>query len=194
MSKITFIVSAFDRPLALRCCLASLQIQTERDIQVIVADNSVEDHACTHMQIVREMHDERIGYWHAKQRTCYESTKLAGDASLSEWLCFPNDDSYYMPEFAERMLRCAAANPDSGLIYCDEIYDPRMTGEYVHHNVMPICGSIDKACFIIKQVVFKDVDFLPAPDDLCRDGLLVDELVRRAVPMTKAPGIMVCHN
>jgi len=193
--KVSFIVSAFNRPQALRCVLASLQIQTEREIEVIVADNS--DNVFTiqdHIWIVDSMRDLRFRHRHAAERTCYESTKTVSKECIGDWLCFPNDDGYYVPEFTARMLKCAEANPESSFIFCDEVYDPRMSGEYCHHNTIPVLGGIDKGTFIVKRSAFSDVDFPPAPDDMCRDGLLVDLLVSRGVNPHKCAGIMVVHN
>lgn len=194
MPKISFIMSAYDRPKHLRCALASLQIQTEPDIEVIVADNGTNDFTA-HVQdmMVRQFLDERFHYRNPRARTCYEATKVIAPETKGEWLCFPHDDGWYAPEFAEAMLR-GARQSKADFIYCDMLYDSRMFGHYDVLRTQPRLNQIDKGGFIVKRSWFDKVDWPPAPNDMCRDGLLVDALVRLGIRTHKVAGILWCHN
>lgn len=196
--KITFIVSAYDRPKFLACVLASLQVQSEEAIEVIVADNTKVG-LTAHKQrlMVEGMFDDRFLYQNLGERTCYESSKALAEHAKGDWLCFPHDDGYYVPGFAERMLKCAADNPSAEFIYCDMLYDPRMSsgqGIWTVVTTSPRCGFIDKGGFLVKTALFRSMDWPPAPDDLGRDGLFVDALVSRGVVTAKAGGVMWVHN
>ena len=196
--KLSFIVSAYDRPVCLRCVLASLQVQTEAAIEIYVADNSPDVHMnLTNLEILSHLNDNRFKYTNPRERTCYEATKILAPLCRGEWLCFPHDDGYYVPGFVERMLRCAAANPSADFVYCDMIYDPRLSGgqdQWTVFTTSARAGFIDKGGFIIRKSLFLTVDWPPAPNDVARDGLFVDELVRRGVVTAKAGGVMWVHN
>ncbi len=187
-AKISFIVSAYDRPVCLRCVLASLQVQTEAAIEVLVADNSPNPAMNnTNLQILFSLNDNRFKYTNPRERTCYEATKVLAPVCHGEWLCFPHDDGYYVPGFAANMLACAAANPAADFIYCDMLYDPRLSngeGTWTPRGVEPRCGFIDKGGFIIRKALFLLVEWPPAPNDVARDGVVT----------AKAGGVMWVHN
>jgi len=74
--KISFLLSAYDRPKHLRCALASLQIQTCPEIEVIVCDNATDPFVSLVQQVVVDsFEDKRFHYRNPRDRTCYESTK-----------------------------------------------------------------------------------------------------------------------
>jgi len=107
---------------------------------------------------------------------------------------FGHDDGVYFQGFSERMLRCAAENPKAEFVFCDMCHDPRFTGEYSVVVTRPQNGWIDKGGFLIRPATFAKFDWPPAPDDLRRDGLFVEELVRAGVPMAKVPAPLWIHN
>jgi len=194
---ITYIVSAYDRPAHLRCCLASLALQEEPK-DVIVACNSL-------VPEIRDQHN-RITHsfdfgcvfpardWGATE--CYDAIEaVVKEVPLDgDWLCFPSDDSYYVPAFSKIMMDAARAN-DWELVYCDMLYDERsLYGAYSVFPVDPWPCSIDKTCFILKRE-----RFIPFPGKVpggasASDGLLVQQLVKDGIRHGKAPGVLVVHN
>jgi hypothetical protein len=52
---------------------------------------------------------------------CYWSAEYAARQAKGDWLCFPCDDCYYVPEFQERMLEIAALYGWK-LVLCDAVY------------------------------------------------------------------------
>src|ERR1019366_3091887 len=104
MPKVTYIVSTYNRPTLLRCCLASLAAQTDADFEVVVADNSPDFNITSqHQEVVADLRDPRFRHidtdcvktcigW-----DCYHSAEYCARIAAGEWLCFPSDDSYYVP-------------------------------------------------------------------------------------------------
>jgi hypothetical protein len=212
MPKVSYIVSAFDRPYMLRCCLASLAVQTDRDLEVIVADNS-DDFCGQHQEIVADFCDLRFRHIDTgcvktcKGWDCYNSAEYVAalPSVTSEWLCFPSDDSYYVPTFQQTMLYCAEKN-GWDLVYCDMLRNDdstegrKMTGAqgdyYFHWNTAPHVGGIDKVGFFVKRNLFtsfpdKNTD---SQGPKACDGLLIEDLVKSGVKHGKASGLIAVHN
>ena len=187
---ISFIVSLFDRQYYLPCLLASLVVQ-EPPWEIIVTDASPDPR-------LQAIHRDTVASFGARYLAtpgldCYSAAEKAIPLATGTWLCFPNDDGYYVPGFAQTM-RQAAQEHGWDLVYCDLVYDPRMAGRYEVLRVEPRSMAIDKTCLMIRRSVMpaefpgKDVNW-----HFC-DGWLVEQLVKAGVRHGKAPGVMVVHN
>jgi hypothetical protein len=205
MPKVSYIVSAYDRPAALCCCLASLALQTDFDFEVIVADNAptfqqqvFNDTVVMHLADSRFRHLDTTVAKTCAGWDCYHSAEIANGWAHGEWLCFPSDDSYYMPTFQEKLLSAASAH-GWGLVYCDMIYDGRGAGncgQYHYVDVSPRVSRIDKTGFLVRRELFTGFPGKPsaAPGPSAADGLLVEDLVRRGVPHGKVGEPLMVHN
>lgn len=227
--KVSFIVSAYDRPRQLACVLASLAVQTLEEIEVLVVDNQRDPSGMMRNQIVvdvmgdmdmkdpkrdiEERRRRRFSYHAAMRNNCYMSSEAGAQYAKGEWLCFPSDDNYYVPEFAVRMVAAAEraerdlpaepgggppggrALPRVGFVYCDMIYDPRLKGDYSVVDVRPVVNNVDKGGFLVRRDLFLEVGGFPDKENgvVC-DGLFVEELVRRGVRGVKAAGVLWVHN
>ena len=203
MPKVTYIVSAFNRPQHLRGCLASLQVQTDSDMQVLVADNATDPvMAMRNQGVVRDLYDDRFRYICTDQHLaqpawdCYWSAEwMIANHADGEWLCFPSDDSYYMPVFQETCIKAAEAN-GWGLVFPEMLYDRRIHGKYAILNTRAeVCG-IDKTGFLMRRSVWPG-EWPGKPQQLsasCCDGELVVALVRSGVKWGKVDEILVLHN
>ncbi len=186
---ISFIVSAYNHPEKLICCLASLAIQIpEPDLWV--ADNSDTPEMVEACESVCSVFGARRVQTHAETSLCYISSEHVAEMVSGEWLCFPSDDSYYVPGFSKLMLDAAEEN-GWDFVYCDALYDPRMGGEYSVMTTRPACCAIDKTTFILRRELFQG--FPPHESDW-RDGALAESLVERGVKHGKPRGILVVHN
>jgi GT2 family glycosyltransferase len=188
---ISYIVSAYDRPDLLACCLGSLAVQADPH-EIIVCDN----HPPT---------NRRIADWYGARyrdtsatngQSCYHGLEVD---PMGDWLCFPSADSYYVPGFARIMLQAAQANGWE-FVYCDVLYDPRLAAyrgaqdEYSVLDVAPEIGRIDKTGFLVTARAFASVGgWPPHPLDF-RDGALAERLVATGIRHGKAKGPMVVHN
>jgi Glycosyl transferase family 2 len=197
--KITFIVSAWNDPYSLRCCLASLVSQTETNWEAIVCDNSTTDFSrqrtqgfCWDIDPLHRVRYEPTFRLDPAKRSCYFSAEWALPLAQGEWVCFPSDDSYYVPQFADRMLQFAVED-GCDLAICDFVWGREETHAYCEGA--PRLCSVDKTTFIIKRD--KMIAFPGKEPDGSRsnsDGYLIEELVKQGIKWLRVPHLLVVHN
>ena len=198
MTAVTYIVSAYDRPRSLRCCLASIQLQTDKNWHVIVADNGGD---YRNREVTDSFHDPRIDHLDTAQFStgpqwdCYWSAEwVVANIPMGQYICLPSDDSYYVPLFQEAMLAKARAE-DLGLVYCDMLYDRRIGGKYGVLNVRPASCAIDKTGFLVRRDCWIGFPNKPqTPSSSCCDGEMIAEIVRRGVRHGKVDEVLCVHN
>lgn len=201
--KVTYVVSAYNRPLFLRCALASIQVQSSADWEVYVADNGSESNQLLHQEIIAQFGDPRIVHVNTAQYAylspgfdCYHSAEwIVANMPCGEWLCFPSDDSYFVPIFQKTMIDKATEN-GWDLVYSDMLYDRRGHGKYHHKVAAARCCEIDKTCFMLRRD--KWIGFPTKPTDQPRasncDGEMIEELVRRGISHGRVDEPMCVHN
>lgn len=203
---ISYIVSHHNRSRELRICLASLHLQ-EFPKEILVCDNSSTPiHRSWCKQICAPSVYDTPGPWCVQYLdtwasdfcdTCYHSPEYVG--SQGDWLCFPSDDSYYVPLFSKLMLQAAEKNGWE-FVYCDVLYDPRRAlagGKGEEYSVMitaPNLGSIDKTCFLTTRRAFDAVGGWPEHPGDWRDGALAEAVVKAGIKHGRVPGAMVVHS
>ena len=197
--RLSFVVSAFDRPVFLRGCLSSLLVQQGGPYEIIVTDNSEYGNAvpaavCMALQPrpAETLQFRGVRTNHIEPCTCYSAANHAVKDATGDFLCFPSEDSYYVPSFARIML--AKADEGFDLVYCDML-DTRLWPEYRVFSTAPLTGSIDKTGFIIRKDFFDRIGGFPG--DLMHpftDGHLVDLAVKSGAKIGKAPGVLLVHN
>ena len=197
--KISFIVSAYERPKALRTCLSSLVQQTEEDWEAIVVDNSHVDFQLEHLALCKM--DKRIRYLPKSQLTAikgaihafsvYKATDLGIEDATGDWLCCPSDDSYYCPWFAERMLAHAERN-DLQLVYCNIV----MGGPREHHPMIchPRLCCIDKTNWMVRRECWQGWTGASGETYPQADGLTIEAMVKRGLRHGRLDQCLVVHN
>lgn len=195
---ISYIVSTYDRPLQLLGCLSSLLVQTHQEFEIIVTDNAPDkaifNENLAVVSYLRNKHSFRsIRYLHTVMETCYHSAEHATlSCAAGEWLIFPSDDSYYVPDFAKLMLE-KSVNAD--LVYCDCVYDPRRGCKYEIMDTKPSVGDIDKTNFMVRKEWFEKVGGFPdKKPGGCSDGLFIERAVLMGARHAKADGVLCFHN
>lgn len=200
MPKLSFIIGAFNRPYRMRTCLASIADQSFTDWEAVIVDNSDDPKA---IELQREFAkiDPRIRYEHVGERafdprvgirSLYNASEIGVGMTTGEWVCFPNDDSYYCPWFAERLLN--AAERENWEFVFSNIVIGRPDIEHYTLDCQPWACAIDKTCYMFKRGWF------PAewPGKLDQygvaDGILVNALVARGIRVGKVPQVLVVHN
>lgn len=200
--KLSFIIGAFNRPGRLRTCLASIADQTFTDWEAIVCDNS-DDARCVVQQWAEceNMRDPRIRYEHIGKRSfdprinirsLYTAAEIGVSMTTGEWLTFPNDDSYFCPWFAERMIQFAEESRLE-FAYCDFVQGrPDLAHRYFCSE--PRGGMIDKTNFIVKREWFPKE--WPGKIEIygMADGVLVNELVAKGIRHGKLNQTLCVHN
>ena len=186
-SKVSFIVSAFDRPDHLTCLLYSLKVQTRGDFECIVTDNAPLDMIAAHQaSIVRTM-DERFSYTRPLMRDSYESANWGAERARGEYLCFPSDDSYYGNRFLDLVFRRGG---DADLIYFNCVWDGhpgKQEFEFMHLETELRMNKIDKSGFLLRRERFLG---FPGPFGTSRaaDGMLIEQVVRQPGLTSKKVG------
>lgn len=188
--KCSFIVSAYDRQDHLACLLYSLKVQTERDWEVIVTDNSPD---AINLWVAQELaeEDSRFGYLSTKRADCYEAANRAVESATGQYLCFPSDDGYYTPQFLEVMY---AAGEGADLVYCDAVYGGNGCPYPCLLDAAPVAGRIDKGGFLLKRELFPGFQG-PFGVDRAADAWLIERIAQTpGARVVKAPGILWVHN
>jgi len=184
--KVSFIVSAYDRPKHLACVLQSLLLQTEQDFEIMVTDNG-KAFTGAHRATCEDA-SSTIRYENPMLTDCYTSANWGATQAKGDYLCFPSDDGYYVPRFLETMLRAAPAD----LIFCDCVFDGHGR-VYAHEVIRPEVDHIDKGGFLIRREVFPG--FNGAPVGPCAaDGWMIEQVVKSGASLAKVPGILWVHN
>lgn len=193
---ISFVVSAYNNIDALMCCLYSLKCQTVTDWEAIVMHRDpTPRNAAEHRITIERLNDHRIKYQLTVAPGLYEAAEEGAAMAKGDWVCFPSDDSYYVPQFIEIVLK-TARDTNADLVYADMVYDSRWNGRcYSVLESLPACNFIDKTSFVLKKTWLRPFPSkVPAPERSPSDGLLIDELVKDGIRHAKAPGILLVHN
>ncbi len=196
--EISFIVSAYDRPMCLNACLATLALQTE-SLELIVCINSTDramykrNEAICNRYGALALPTGKMG-----ARCCYSSADIAAKVAKGEWLCFPSDDSIYMPGFSDLMLR-AARESNLDLVHCNMVYDPmgliQKSGRYGLMESRPQINYIDKTNFMVKRKLFKGFPGKKIEGHSQCDVLFIEDVMRRGARQGKPDGpILAVHN
>lgn len=156
---ISYIVSAYNRPEMLLVILAALNIQTNPRFEVIITDNS--EDAITiarHREIVYFFNDKRFRYVNTAKKVkvsdCYWSAEYGVKLAKGEFLCFPCDDTYVVPEFGRRMLLAAHENNWDMVICGDVIVGPECNGGIGYKPWKMLPRKASKTTFIVRASAF----------------------------------------
>jgi glycosyltransferase involved in cell wall biosynthesis len=197
--KVSYIVSCYDRPRLLPICLHSLLVQSDDSLEIIVTDNSTDANiAKTHKAIVSGLKDARVRYISTAGKTkisdCYWSAEYGARQAKGEWLCFPCDDCYYVPEFQERMLDVAKMYAWD-LVLCDAVYRYNVK-RYAVLNMKPSMNIASKSSFLVSRKVFPGFRAKPQGNasPCAADAALIGDLVRAGVSSGTVQDVMVVHN
>lgn len=200
MPHISYIVSVYETERFLPCVLHSLRVQTDDKFEVIVTDNTKDLEMCGRIRSVVRGFDQRFKYVSTKMETCYHSAERGVELATGEYVCFPSDDSYYVPAFGETMYR-QGINSAADLVICGILYDPRCGhGRYTCCPQKPERTWFDKTGFIVRRDKF--IEFpnkvptphrtLPVTDSA--DGLWAEQLVAAGTRYCIMPDVLVVHN
>lgn len=204
--EITYIVSAFNRPVMLPVCLWSIKGQTHQDLEVIVTDNS-EDPATVklHKQAIVDLKDKRFTHLSTARKIKVSDPYWSAEYAIKtlargRWLAFPCDDTYLMPQFAERMLR-HAQRERSDFVWCRwPVVGQEAAGNQVHPDVGYGVWDIKlhrtpKTSFIVRRSVFKGFAGKLDRAGYCNaDYFLSSQMAQDGVRMSCLSDTLLVHN
>lgn len=178
MPDVSFIVVS-DRPDCLRHLISCLRLQTNRNWELIVLDQTPRAACLEPVKEVEALGETRV-FWEAVPRIgdIGQSMKVAyARFARGEFVCVPNDDAYYVPSFLDQMLWTARAH-DYGLVYCDWLWNAADNSTpYRHMVVAPVFSRIDVGGFLVnREALIEDGWTVRAEGG---DGYLVERIAAR---------------
>ena len=199
---ISYVVSCFNRPHLLPVCLYSLAAQTHRDFEVLVTDNATDEAvAAHHRRTVRLMGDSRFHYYRTSDKIkvsdCYWSAEWAiKHHTHGNWYGFPCDDSYYAPEFGQRMLSAAYRENWEFVICGSVVVGPAASGNSGYRVWEMQIGRTIKTSFLVKACRFTGFYAKPVAENAAAgaDYSFGAYLVRSGVPWGIVNEVMLVHN
>lgn len=209
---LTYIVSAFNRPLMLPVALWSIAGQGHRSFTCIVADNA--PNAATAAQHKRAVADVARAcqgkFWyyrtHGKTRVSdpyWAAEWIIKHVPVGRWLAFPCDDTYLVPGFGQRMLM-QGLRDNADFVYCQWILTGPVAGA---GSVIPEAGyrvwemqmhQTAKTCFIVRRSVFDRLGGFQGkretPGHASADYWFSSQIAEHQVPVARLAEIAVVHN
>lgn len=166
---------------------------------MIVTDNADDKRIqAQQRKIVGSLRDSRFKYCSTSSKIqisdCYWSAEWAAKRARGNWLCFPCDDCYYVPEFQERMLEVAACY-GWRLVLCDAIYRYN-TKRYAVMNMKASMSIAAKSAFLVERKLFKGFRAKPQgkPAPCAADAALIGDIYSSGIPAGTVQDVMVVHN
>ena len=188
--RISFIISTFARPQTLLACLTTLALQTEKDSEFIVTDNTRDLDLAEHNAYFVKLSGSRFKYVRTLKEECYSSAEDGVRLATGKYIAFPSDDDFIVPAFGELMAnKCDTESLD--FTYSDGIYDDWNGKRYNIFNTEPRVNRIDKCSFLMRREIFTEFPNKARVSD--SDGRLVEELVRKGYRHSKTDGILWVH-
>ncbi len=202
--QISYIVSAYDRPLMLPVCLWSIRNQSHQDFEVIVTDNATDPKmAAGNKAAVEQLNDPRFRYVRTagkiKLSDCYYSAEYAIEHhARGSWYCFPCDDTYLVPEFGQRMLE-QALRDNAGFVFCEKILVGSMPGggyDAAYHIWHMAIHRTTKTTFMVKASVFPGFHGKANRTGAClADFILCSQMVEAGVKIGMVRDrVLIVHN
>lgn len=197
---ISYIVSAYNRPLQLRTCLASIAAQTHQRFEVIVTDNAIDNGIAKAQKEMIAQFDKRFRYVRTTRKIevsdCYYSAEYAvKNMASGTWYGFPCDDTYYMPEFGSRMLAAAYKNSWDFVYARSVVVGPEAAGGSGYRLWTQTVGHTVKTCFLIRASVFPGFGGKPdVPVPVAADYFFGTQMVENGISMGAVDEVLLVHN
>jgi hypothetical protein len=186
--SLTFVIGTKGRHQELQVLLSSLVVQTNKDFQVLLADEGEgEESEATEMLVyvfnrlnIRRSHYPWTGDWH------YTAKNRAADEVTTSKVCFPQDDWYYVPTFVEKML-----SVKDRLVACDFLLWNSHLNIHYPVVVAPVIGQCSIGNWVIDTNLFNELKFIDI--DYLADGRFVERANEKA-PMRRIPETLAVSN
>lgn len=196
---ISYIVSAYNRPVMLPVVLWAIKGQSHQNFEVFVTDNSTDPKTVEHhKESVAQLKDPRFKHIHTAKKIkvseCYWAAEYALKRARGQWFCFPCDDTYLVPEFGARML-AKGVQDCLDLVYCEEVLvGPAAAGGSGYRVWFQQIGRTVKTSFIVRASSFPGFN---KPGLVCAvavDYVFSDEMYRAGKKVGSVRECMVVHN
>lgn len=147
---ITIITNTKNRCGLISRCIESIQKQTYKNYEHIIADGGDDDTE----RVVNSYNDPHIRYIKVPTGGPIAQTKKAFEISSGDYVTFLDDDDEYLPEKLEKQLNLILSlSEEYGFIYGSMSYYDNKTGKHISDHLATIEGGIE----ILPQVVSKPI-------------------------------------
>jgi GT2 family glycosyltransferase len=200
-SLTTFIVATEKRPIYLSITLNSILLQTDPNWECIIMDEGENESVIPKDPRFRRIKFNKVRYDHTIENRGTLGF-LAHDEGLKyangEFICFPNEDIYYVPTFLDTLKRLPG-NVD--LRYCDWVHS---LSSYTVLDSAPSIGRISVCNYIIRKDVIGNIRFgnwfkeKPSMQEVfvfgMADGYFIEALIKKGISHAKAKGVLMVYN
>lgn len=147
---ITIITNTKNRCGLISRCIESIQKQTYKNYEHIIADGGDDDTE----RVVNSYNDPHIRYIEVPVGGPVVQTKKAFEISKGDYVTFLDDDDEYLPEKLEKQLNLILSLPkEYGFIYGSMSYYDNVTGKHISDHLATIEGGVE----ILPQVISKPI-------------------------------------
>ena len=184
---VDFIIPTYNRKEPLKCMLASLMSQTNKNWTAEVIQDGSSDLA----YIVREFNDPRITFSHTSKRWNdwgHTLREIGKQKSSAKYIIMTGDDNYYTPNFVEELRK--ATNDSPGIVYWDMVHSHY---NYQLFKCKLIINEIDMGAFATRNDLAKQIKL---GTSFAADGEYVRDFVKM-FPKTikrKIDKVLFVHN
>lgn len=114
--RVTVAVPTFNRSHLVGRAVASVLAQSVEDIEIVVVDDGSTDDTPA---VLARIDDQRIRIVrHERNSGISRARNTAIAAATGAWVGFLDDDNEWAPDYLERQLALASANPNVDVVYC----------------------------------------------------------------------------
>ena len=114
---VSVVLPTYNRAALLPRSIESVLGQSDGDLEVIVVDDSSEDHTAS---VVAKFRDPRVRYVKQAKNGGLPAARNAGVAAArGAYVAFQDDDDVWHRDKLARQRRALAAHPDAAIVYCD---------------------------------------------------------------------------
>lgn len=188
--KISFIISAYNRPDYLRCLLYSLVCQTDPNWEALVMDEGGNKAVVFNDSRIKHIPVERVVLYPDGRGSLGMLPKHAGVAlATGKYLCFVSEDIYYLPTFVKYM-----SDNTSDIVGCSVLIN--ILYDTVILPFTPEIGGTDGCNYIIKPETYKlhpFTEYLSIETVGTADGRVPSFCVKDGATWKAVPRILAVH-
>jgi glycosyltransferase involved in cell wall biosynthesis len=192
--KIRFVICAYlnsdpNRIHQLYCCVYSILSQTHKNLEIYIHhDGPIND---TSLPLKFEAIDSRIKFIvlpvQKKTWGFYDRRDIALMEPHADWIVFTNDDNYYIPRFAEDMIRVARENV-SEMAFCNMLHSH--WGYSSRESILQV-AHIDMGNFMSSTRLVKETPWTNFTEE--GDGYYAMDIAKKTKPV-KLSNFLFVHN
>jgi len=187
--KVDFIIPTYNRINLLKCTLASLAAQYNKDWAANVVIDNTHDNDIVNM--IHQFNDPRIIYTLLDRRyndLGHTPRQVGKQMSEADYIIMTGDDNYYTPNFVDELVKTSENKP--GMIYWDMIHSHF---DYQYFSSRLGNNQIDMGAFATRSDIAKQIELGKRYD---ADGLYVVDYLERfpQESVYKIEKVLFVHN